>query len=207
MQILPFASEQTLAILEKNISECASMTDLMHQGLSASQITERLLADIGASNISSSMVPLYGPCEASALKQRMKRAVASLGAQEVESILEEEGKIEARISYCSCNFLNKSFVGIHRPLSLHFLPSQDVAKLRIPGCVLSVHHKHLQETFQLLSLPRSLANSAKKRMTLEETRSLEQAAVANSTLVPYCFISLCNTIYCAKLLVRMVYLS
>ena len=36
----------------------------------------------------------YGPCEASALKERMKRAVALLGEQEVHAILEEQGKIE-----------------------------------------------------------------------------------------------------------------
>jgi hypothetical protein len=36
----------------------------------------------------------YGPCEAEALKERMKRAVALLGEEEVQSIMEQEGKIE-----------------------------------------------------------------------------------------------------------------
>lgn len=38
----------------------------------------------------------YGPCEAEALKGRMLRAVASLGAAEVKSILEEQGQVEVR---------------------------------------------------------------------------------------------------------------
>jgi len=41
------------------------------------------------------MEPRYGPCEASALKYRMKKAVALLGEVEVEKLLQEEGKIEA----------------------------------------------------------------------------------------------------------------
>lgn len=38
----------------------------------------------------------YGPCEAAALQERMKRAVALLGKAEVEAILEKEGRIEVR---------------------------------------------------------------------------------------------------------------
>lgn len=38
----------------------------------------------------------YGPCEPEALKERMKRAVALLGANEVQEILRKEGKIEVR---------------------------------------------------------------------------------------------------------------
>lgn len=97
LQILPFASEETLATLEKNISNCSSMTDMMHQGLDAHQITERLLVDIGSSSGPSSIVPSYGPCEASALKQRMKQAVVSLGPREIKSIIEEKGTVEVSI--------------------------------------------------------------------------------------------------------------
>lgn len=38
----------------------------------------------------------YGPCEAAALQERMKRAVALLGEDEVKAILETEGRIEVR---------------------------------------------------------------------------------------------------------------
>ena len=42
------------------------------------------------------MCARYGPCEAAALQERMKRAVALLGEDEVRTILETEGRIEAR---------------------------------------------------------------------------------------------------------------
>lgn len=38
----------------------------------------------------------YGPCEQAALQQRMLRALASLGRDEVKSILRDEGKLEVR---------------------------------------------------------------------------------------------------------------
>ena len=36
----------------------------------------------------------YGPCEIGDLQDRMKRAVALLGPEEVKNIMQEEGKIE-----------------------------------------------------------------------------------------------------------------
>lgn len=72
-----------------------SITDLMHDGVSAQGITERIFAGMGVADSSFSLKPRYGPCEASALKERMKRAVALLGEQDVEKLLEEQGKIEA----------------------------------------------------------------------------------------------------------------
>lgn len=52
------------------------------------------LQGLGVGDSSFSMEPTYGPCEASALKYRMKKAVALLGEAEVEKLLQEEGKIE-----------------------------------------------------------------------------------------------------------------
>ena len=51
----------------------------------------------------------YGPCEIADLQERMKRAVALLGEEEVKNIMRDEGKIEvglhARISQelCTCS--------------------------------------------------------------------------------------------------------
>lgn len=36
----------------------------------------------------------YGPCEVANLQERMKRAVALLGEEEVKNIMRDEGKIE-----------------------------------------------------------------------------------------------------------------
>lgn len=46
----------------------------------------------------------YGPCEAGELKDRMLRAVASLGQAEVRSILEEQGQVEVTCELCNEQF-------------------------------------------------------------------------------------------------------
>ena len=73
-----------------------SVTELMHEGATPRDITARLFEGIGVSEGSFSLEPRYGPCEAAALKERMKRAVALLGEAEVNKLLEEQGKIEVR---------------------------------------------------------------------------------------------------------------
>ena len=88
----------TLTTLEQNIGSSPSMTELLHQGLTAKDITEKLLHGLGVSDNVFSMEPRYGPCEPSALQDRMKRAVALLGAEEIDRLVEEEGKIEASVS-------------------------------------------------------------------------------------------------------------
>lgn len=40
------------------------------------------------------MLCRYGPCDISDLQDRMKRAVALLGEEEVKNIMQDEGKIE-----------------------------------------------------------------------------------------------------------------
>ncbi|KAA6421714.1 MAG: hypothetical protein FRX49_08325 [Trebouxia sp. A1-2] len=101
IQVLPFAGEDTLRQLEVNLASVPSVTELLHQGLGRKDITARLLEGIGLSDVpSSSLCPRYGPCEIGDLQDRMKRAVALLGPEEVKNIMREEGKIEVTCEFC-----------------------------------------------------------------------------------------------------------
>lgn len=61
MQVLPFASEATLAQLEANIAGSPSVTDMLHEGASAADITGRILAGLGAPDSGFSLVPRHAP--------------------------------------------------------------------------------------------------------------------------------------------------
>ncbi|KAL3142087.1 hypothetical protein ABBQ32_004710 [Trebouxia sp. C0010 RCD-2024] len=101
IQVLPFASEETLQQLESNLSSVPSVTELLHQGLAPRDITDRLLEGIGLSEgPASSLHPRYGPCEIADLQERMKRALALLGEEEVKNIMRDEGKIEVTCEFC-----------------------------------------------------------------------------------------------------------
>lgn len=46
-QVLPFCSEETLSQLEANLGTLPSVTTMLNQGLTAQDITERILAGLG----------------------------------------------------------------------------------------------------------------------------------------------------------------
>lgn len=101
VQVLPFCSEETLEQLEKNLSGLPSVTRMLQAGDTPQSITDRILDGIGTAGQPLAVTPKFGPCEADALKQRMKRAVASLGPAEVKAIIEEQGKIEVTCEFCN----------------------------------------------------------------------------------------------------------
>lgn len=43
LQVLPFASDETLKVLEENLSSLPAITDLLHMGFSAGQLTNAIL--------------------------------------------------------------------------------------------------------------------------------------------------------------------
>ncbi|KXZ51013.1 hypothetical protein GPECTOR_14g254 [Gonium pectorale] len=100
VQILPFCSEETLEVLEKNLTTMPSITTMLNDGLTAADITNRILDGLGVLPDAETIVPRYGPCEEEALKKRMIRAVAALGKQEVADIIAQEGKLEVTCDLC-----------------------------------------------------------------------------------------------------------
>ena len=59
LQVLPFASEATLAQLEANIAGCPSVTDMLHEGDDARGITGRILAGLGVMDQGFSLAPRW----------------------------------------------------------------------------------------------------------------------------------------------------
>lgn len=100
LQVLPFASEETLSALEANLQALGPISELLQSGLSPRQITGRILGDLEAEGEGFSIIPTYGPCDTDDLEQRMKRAVAALGAKEIQDIVEEQGKLEITCDFC-----------------------------------------------------------------------------------------------------------
>lgn len=56
-QVLPFASEETLSQLEQNVARCGAVTDMLHEGCTPLDITERLLHGLGVSDSGFSLRP------------------------------------------------------------------------------------------------------------------------------------------------------
>ena len=101
VQVLPFASDETIAALEKTIPSLPSTTDMIADGLTAKEMAEKVLGELGSlPELATMCEPTYGPCDIEDLRGRMMRAIASMGREEVESIIEEQGKVEVTCEFC-----------------------------------------------------------------------------------------------------------
>ena len=69
--------------------------------MSAQEIAQRVLGELGEKKeLVTRITPEYGPCDPVELRERMLRAVASLGKAEVDRIIAEDGKIEIKCEFC-----------------------------------------------------------------------------------------------------------
>lgn len=91
MQVLPFASDETITRLEANIAGLPAVPDLLAGGVSLEKLTALLLEGLDGADpaggeaalvaSSESMQPRYGPCERAALQvRRLSRSGTTRGA-------------------------------------------------------------------------------------------------------------------------------
>ena len=100
VQALPFASDETLSVLEENVRALPPISELISKGCTAEEITHLILGSIGASEGAVVKEPQYGPCDEAELRKRMERATITLGKAELERIVAQEGRLEATCEFC-----------------------------------------------------------------------------------------------------------
>lgn len=101
VQVLPFASEETITTLEKTIPTLPSTTDMIANGMTAKQMAEAVLGELGSlDEVATTGELRYGPCDEADLRNRMLRGLASMGPKEVKEIIEEQGKVEMTCEFC-----------------------------------------------------------------------------------------------------------
>ena len=106
IQVLPFASEETLSTLEANLAGLPPLTTLLSSGVTPESLTGMLLGKLGVSpGAELCSPPRYGPCVESDIRTRMERACVSLGSKELRDILAQEAKLELRDDMCGCTLV------------------------------------------------------------------------------------------------------
>ena len=98
--VMPFADEDTILKVEKNISNLSSVTDMMKDGKSPEDIADVLLSGLGCDILSKKQVAYECDCN----KDRIEKALISLGKNEIKKIYDEDKKVEVQ-----CHFCNKKY--------------------------------------------------------------------------------------------------
>ena len=101
IQLLPFAPEETIAQLEKNLSGITSITALLEAGLTADDIAARLMNGLDADLLDES-TPAYC-CDCS--RERTEKMLRSLDNKTLQEMADEMPEIEV-----CCHFCNNKYV-------------------------------------------------------------------------------------------------
>ncbi len=100
IQLLPFADESVIDIIEKNISEIPSVTQMLTSGMTAEDIAMRVLEGLEP-NVLDEFDAQYR-CDCS--RERVERALISMGRRELEEMADEQ-----EVSEVCCHFCDKKY--------------------------------------------------------------------------------------------------
>ena len=101
VQLMPFTEAPVVAALEQKIAEVASVTDLLEQGLSPEGLLEQILGEFGLEI--TEKIPVGYRCDCS--RERVTRALISIGAAELQEMAEEGKPIEVNCQFCDKHYV------------------------------------------------------------------------------------------------------
>lgn len=100
VQLLPDASEETISQLESNLSGLQSVTQLFEDGLTPLQVAHQAMVGLGLDELETH--ELRYTCDCS--QEKMERALISVGKNELNQILTEDGQAELLCHFCQTRY-------------------------------------------------------------------------------------------------------
>ena len=98
---MPDATEEDISIVEQSIFKAGAMSKMLDQNLTLEEIAKKITGDENVQIIEDHIVPEF-KCDCS--KQHMQDALMTIGKEELQDIIEKEGKAEL-----VCHFCNKKY--------------------------------------------------------------------------------------------------
>ena len=97
IQLMPFASEETIARLEKNLASIPYVTDMLEAGLTPKTMLEKALEGFDDLRILE-QTPVEFACNCS--RDRVSRALALIGEEELVSMIRDAKPVELSCQFC-----------------------------------------------------------------------------------------------------------
>ena len=106
LQLLPFAAEETVAQIEKNIKALAGISSYFREGKSCREIADIVLQGIPYDLFDEIHVDYLCTCS----RGRMKSGLRKIGEKELHTLFQEqEAEGKPRILTCHCHFCGKNY--------------------------------------------------------------------------------------------------
>ncbi|MBP3359273.1 MAG: Hsp33 family molecular chaperone HslO [Clostridia bacterium] len=97
VQMMPGSTDETAQLIEKNLKNADSVTSMIAGGMTAEEIIFAVAEGIDFFIENSEVVPEY-KCTCS--KERMEKALISIGYDELSRLIEEQGEAELSCQFC-----------------------------------------------------------------------------------------------------------
>lgn len=118
IQLMPEADEVVISKLEERLGRIKSVTDMISSGLDAEGMIKDILGDIEYKVLDKKHVDYKCNCT----RERMERALISLGKKELEELIQQQGNAELVCHFCNNKYsfdkeeltalLNKAIISI-----------------------------------------------------------------------------------------------
>lgn len=97
IQIMPDVEEETIAALEKKISETSPVTTLMEEGMTPEMILEHILGGLDLEITEKEDVRFHCNCS----KERVSEALATISKADLQEMIDEGEDIEVKCFFCN----------------------------------------------------------------------------------------------------------
>lgn len=101
IQVMPDADDEIIDRLEESISNIHSVTDLLEDGMSPEDILEFIMKGTDLEILEK--IPARYHCNCS--KSRVSRAIASLGRNDIQEMIDEGVPVEVKCHFCNLNYI------------------------------------------------------------------------------------------------------
>ena len=96
IQLLPGADDAAISAIERGIEKVGPVTEALRGGLDARGLVEQVLSEFELEELSAEPVEYRCYCS----RDRVTRALISMGREELEALLREQGKAELTCQFC-----------------------------------------------------------------------------------------------------------
>lgn len=101
VQLLPFADEKCIDIIEKNVSSMRPVSALLDEGVTPKEIADMLLNGLEPNELDTAS-PVY-KCDCS--RERTEKVLISIGQKELRAIADEGKDTEVKCHFCGKNYV------------------------------------------------------------------------------------------------------
>ena len=100
IQLMPFAEDATIDKLEENLKNVTSVTELLDHGCTPEGLLDALLGNLGIEVLDTLSTQFHCNCS----KERVEKAVASVGREDLQAMIDDGEDIEVKCDFCNSTY-------------------------------------------------------------------------------------------------------